>query len=925
MPMTRDRELQSIYTQAKDIARQTSQVMSSAHLLLALYTVPNHAASFLEDRHLTVDALLNALKGLPPEDPRVLERIEARARRLAEGSNADRIDSLHLLAALIRENTGQAYHILESAGANVSAIRASVMSYATGSRAMRGPSSRPQTGSSPAVARQTATEHAPSPILIHPSLMRMDVRATQTETLPPATEPPARPRTEPPTAKTAPKPEATPEDALKEAQRTAKRLANLLFKGKPPKKAPDEPARERSTTGPMSEAAFEALNTPTPVVAETPSIIETPSAEAVHEPVKVIEAKSEHADAEPIPVTVPPETVAPARLAEHATNEPDIRMARLYALDPDDFPNLTRFGRNLTEEAALGNIDSVVGRDKEINQLIDIVGKRRSNNPLLLGDAGVGKTAIVEGLALEFVKLARQGSRLGRRAIIEIEVGRILGGTHLRGSLSERLIGIKDEVKRANGDVIVFLDEIHMWMNAGAGGDGTDAAGELKTALARGEFPCVGATTHDEFRKFVETDPAFERRFQAVFVEEPDTATTLHILNGIREHYEDHHHVTYDDDALQTVVRLAQRFIHERRLPDKAIGVMDLAGSRAARTGAEQISSADIATIVAELAGIPAERLTQTDRERFIKMEEIIGEQVIGHSEVIHRLSEIIRRNYAGFHSNRPIGSLLFLGPTGVGKTELVKALADFLFFDREALVRFDMSEFMESHSVSRLIGPPPGYIGFEKGGQLTEAVRRRPYQVVLLDEIEKAHPDVLNILLQFLDEGRLTDGRGRAVDFSNCVVVMTSNLGATVFTEGAGPRIGFGQTANAQDVTDTVISRARDHFPAELWNRIDERLVFQPLTKSEVARIASLQLRNSALRLREESEIDLVFGDGIIPWLVENGGYDPEFGARPMRQTIERRIEAAVARMILMGDATRGDRVFVDVEAGELVMKPEV
>ncbi len=923
MPTTRDRELQSIYTQAKDIARQTSQVLSSAHLLLALYTVPNNAASFLEDRHITVDALLSALKGLPAEDPRVLERVEARAKRLAQGSNADRIDSLHLLAALIRENTGQAYHLLESAGANVSAIRASVMSYATGSRAMRSPSSRPQTGSSPAVARQAATEHAPSPILIHPSLMRSEVRATQTETLPPTTEPPGRPQTEPPATKAAPKPEAKPEDALKEAQRTAKRLADLLFKGKALKKSPEAP-RERSTTGPMSEAAFEALNTPPPITQVPTTATEAPPEEVTAAAIPVVEAKSEQAEVEPIHVTVPPETLAPARMAEHPTNEPDIRMARLYALDPDDFPNLTRFGRNLTEEAALGNIDSVVGRDKEINQLIDIVGKRRSNNPLLLGDAGVGKTAIVEGLALEFVKLARQGSRLGRRAIIEIEVGRILGGTHLRGSLSERLIGIKDEVKRANGDVIVFLDEIHMWMNAGAGGDGTDAAGELKTALARGEFPCVGATTHDEFRKFVETDPAFERRFQPVFVEEPDTATTLHILNGIRAHYEDHHRVTYADDALQTVVRLAQRFIHERRLPDKAIGVMDLAGSRAARTGADQISSVDIATIVAELAGIPAERLTQTDRERFINMEEIIGEQVIGHAEVIHRLSEIIRRNYAGFHSNRPIGSLLFLGPTGVGKTELVKALADFLFFDRDALVRFDMSEFMESHSVSRLIGPPPGYIGFEKGGQLTEAVRRRPYQVVLLDEIEKAHPDVLNILLQFLDEGRLTDGRGRAVDFSNCVVVMTSNLGASAFTEGAGPRIGFGQTANPQDVTDTVIARARDHFPAELWNRIDERLVFQPLSKSEVARIASLQLRSSALRLREESEIDLVFGDGIIPWLVENGGYDPEFGARPMRQTIERRIEAAVARMILMGDATRGDRIFVDVEAGELVMKPE-
>jgi ATP-dependent Clp protease ATP-binding subunit ClpC len=611
----------------------------------------------------------------------------------------------------------------------------------------------------------------------------------------------------------------------------------------------------------------------------------------------------------------------------------ELTLARRYQLDEDEYPILAKLGRNLTAEAAMLTIDRVVGRDAEINQLLDILGKRRGNNPMLVGDPGVGKTAIVEGLAHCFVDMARQGNRLGQRAIVELELGRVLSGTQLRGSFSERLIAIKEEVRRAEGRIIVFLDEIHTWLGAGASGDGGDAAGELKTALARGQFPCVGATTQDEFKKFVEGDPAFERRFQLVYVEEPDIDTAIAITRGVREHYERYHAVTYGEGAIEAAVRLSHRYIHERRLPDKAISVLDLAGSRAARRNADAVAREDIAHIVAEMAGLPPDRLTQADRSRFLEIERHLGQAIIGHKHVIDAVAEVLRRNYAGFRSKRPIGSLLFLGPTGVGKTELVKALADFLFHDRDAIVRLDMSEFMEAHAVSRMIGAPPGYVGHDHGGQLTEAVRRRPYQVVLLDEIEKAHPDILNLLLQVLDEGRLTDGRGRVVDFSNTLIVMTSNLGSHAFhdaTEEQRGRIGFGsgpdlartEQAN-QQIIERVLRAAQEHFSLELWNRIEERLVFMPLSREEVARVAQLQLRDTARKLAEETGVKLDLDASLIEHLILRGGWDPRLGARPMRQTIQRLIESQLARHILAGDVKRGDTIRVAAQGDTITFTP--
>lgn len=633
------------------------------------------------------------------------------------------------------------------------------------------------------------------------------------------------------------------------------------------------------------------------------------------------------------------ETTRPVEPAKPTTKEhkkqatprrPDPALAAHYRLDPEMFPLLSKFGRNLTEEAALARIDPVVGRDDEITRVIDILGKRRGNNPLLVGEPGVGKTALVEGLAQRFCQLAHRNNRLGKRTIIELEIGRLLSGTHLRGAFSERLIAIKDEVRQADGNVIIFLDEIHLWMNAGQSGDGADAAGELKTALARGQFPCIGATTADEYTRFVETDMAFQRRFQIVQVEEPSIETAMIIAQGVRLQYESHHGITLDDSALKAAVHMSHRYIQDRQLPDKALNVIDMASSRASRHNKRSINENDIAHVVAEMCGLPVDRLTQSDGERFLNIEKRLANVVVGHDDVIHTIAEVLRRNYAGFRSHRPIGTMLFLGPTGVGKTEMVKALADFLFHDREAIVRLDMSEFMEAHAVSRFIGAPPGYVGYEQGGQLTEAVRRSPYQVVLLDEIEKAHPDILNILLQLFDEGRLTDGRGRVVDFSNTLIIMTSNLGSHVFEEDchedSRQRIGFGKSnvfglssARTERLREKVRTSASQHFTPELWNRIEERLVFMPLQRDEVARIAELQLSSSNKRLRQDSNIGIDYDPCVIDLLIEHGGYNPQFGARPMRQTIQRLIESNIARLILANKVSKGDTIHITVRRGEL------
>ena len=605
------------------------------------------------------------------------------------------------------------------------------------------------------------------------------------------------------------------------------------------------------------------------------------------------------------------------RPAGAAATRPDVRPRSAHALDPAEFPWLSQLGRNLTELAAAGRLDPLVGREIEVEQTLDVLGKRRTNNPLLVGEAGVGKTAIVEGVAQ---RMLAQGLP---RLLVELDMASVLSGTQLRGSFSEKLRGIQDEVRRAEGRVVVFIDEIHTVMGAGSTGEGPqDAANELKAGLGRGEFPCIGATTHDEYRKHIERDPALERRFTPVLVREPSVPDTIRILEGILPRYEQHHGVHFAGDAVEAAAALTSRYVRDRFLPDKAVAAMDLAGSRARRQGVTEVAAADVARVVAQMAGIPESRLLSGDRDRLLGLEDALSSRIVGHSETIARVARVLRRNYAGFSSRRPMGSFLFLGPTGVGKTELARGIADALFGSDQALVRLDMSECSEPTGVARLVGAAPGYVGYGEGGQLTDAVRRRPASVVVLDEIDKAHRDVLLLLLQVLEEGRLTDGRGRQVDFSSTVVVLTTNLGGFEATRSASGVMGFGPSETTGTREDRAAQAARAALPPELWNRLDERLVFPALSREDLARVASLLLRQSSDRLVAERRIRFFAGDDVVEHLLVHGGFDPALGARPVRGAVQRLVEGPIAERILAGELVPGDELEVALESGALAFR---
>jgi ATP-dependent Clp protease ATP-binding subunit ClpC len=586
-------------------------------------------------------------------------------------------------------------------------------------------------------------------------------------------------------------------------------------------------------------------------------------------------------------------------------------------------PTLTACGVDLTERARQGRLDRAIGRDRELEALIDILGKRRANNPVLVGPPGVGKTAIVEGLAVKIARGDDDVKDLHHRVLFALDTGALVAGTSLRGAFSERLGAIKSEVAEAKGDIVVFIDELHTLIGAGSSGEGAqDAANELKAALARGDFPCIGATTLDEFRKHIEKDAALERRFTPVQVNEPTVDEAILILEGAIAPYAEHHGVAYGLDAVHAAVQLSHRFINERKLPDKAFAVLDLAGSRARRRGAPRVERIDVARVVHEWSSVPLERLAEADADRFARAEELIAEKLVGHREVVAAVCRSLRRGFAGFNGKRPMGSFLFLGPTGVGKTELVKILAEFLFGRTDALVRVDMSELSEPHAVARLIGAQPGYVGYEEGGQLTEALRRRPFQIVLFDEIEKAHREVLALLLQILDEGHLTDARGRRVSFTSTLVVLTSNLGAERLASGGKP-IGFSGDASSASARDWVLDAARSRLPPELWGRLDERLVFAPLRRDELRQIALLQLGESARELFAEREISLTWDSAIADFLLERGGFTPVTGARGMRQALQREIEAPIAERVLSGELSSGDIVELAVHGGALQVRP--
>ncbi len=595
----------------------------------------------------------------------------------------------------------------------------------------------------------------------------------------------------------------------------------------------------------------------------------------------------------------------------HSKKTPSVTVPRAehgqgVELDPAQYPMLCKLGRNLSAEAASGRLEPVIGRDPEIEQLLDVLARRRANNPVLVGPAGVGKTAIVEGLALRLKEAEISGTA---RQIIEVSVGSLLSGTGVRGALTERVRAIIDELISAQGTLILFIDEIHGILGGLEGVE--EVATELKTALGRARFPCIGTTTEREFCRHIERDPALMRRFQRVYVQEPSEQASVEILRGAVSHYEAYHTVSYEPNTIDDAVSLSARFIHERHLPDKAISVLDMAGARAKRAGNPHVRRSDIAQVISEQTKIPVERLLSTDAELLLNLETHLQRRIVGQDDAVASVSSALRKSAAGFHHKGPLGVFLALGPTGVGKTALAKAVSELLFPGSET-TRFDMSEFSEAHAIARLLGAPPGYIGHEDGGQLTEAVRQRPYQLILLDEVDKAHRDVLLALLPLLDEGRLTDARGRTVDFTHTIVMMTSNFGADVFlTERS---IGFNGNSKKEQtsIQERVIQATRRALPPELWNRIDEPLVFTPLGRNDVGEIARRSLEYFKGLLAGQHGIQVEFDPSVIQFLLDAGGYDAALGARPLERAISRMVHAPLAEAMLSKSILRGARIKV-------------
>ena len=621
---------------------------------------------------------------------------------------------------------------------------------------------------------------------------------------------------------------------------------------------------------------------------------------------------------------------APARVEapKEAAKATKARLDR-FALDPKQFPLLTQLGQNLTQLAVRGELDPVVGRDAEIERALDVLAKRHANNACLVGAPGVGKTSVVRGLATRIAN-GDDVACFEDKILVGIEPAAMLAGTGVRGSLAERIGQLKAEVARAKGRVIVFFDEMHVLFGQDAG---DEASSELRLALARGEIVCIGATTEMDYRRAIDADPGLARCFTPIEVCELSPEESLLAIEGVAPLFEKHHGCAYDENALAKAITWSVRYLPSKALPDKAVQILDLAGARARRRGGRHVKPEHVAEVVSELAGVPEERLLETDAERLLRLEELLGKRIVGHASALERIATVLRRNASGFRSRRPIGTFLLLGPTGVGKTETAKAIAECLFHSADAMTRLDLSEYAESHAISRLVGAPPGYVGHDAGGQLTESVRRRPYQVILLDEIEKAHRDVLESFLGVFDEGRLTDGRGRTVDFTNTVILLTYNIGSDLSpTAAARGRIGFGPAAHvsrARELRDREIASyqqavsdaARRALPPELYNRLDEVLAFAPLSRDDVAEVARRLLKGLAVELERSRGVKLDASDAAIEALLDAGGFDPEMGARPMRRAIGRHIEAPIAEMILKGQLTRGDVATVDIENGKIVV----
>ncbi|MEZ4301933.1 MAG: ATP-dependent Clp protease ATP-binding subunit [Polyangiaceae bacterium] len=849
-------ELVQLRKAAQELSTQRKERFSTIHLLAVTARDGAPSAELFADRRVDEDTILKAARGISDEGTVAIGRAMTAAREMAKRAGTSDPGALHLVLALLADRTCAAHRALIELGVDVGRLRSAAMQVALGVVAAR--------RAAPPLARRPALLPDMGPGNAGPAhLGSHGVSAAPTPTPRPSSHstrpssPPARPT-------------------------VPGSLVPLL--------PPLVPRRPAPKVGPGNDVGGAAKGGGSRVVAlprRMPSI-EGPGGGNL-----------------------------PARAPIVETNATAMR----FLLDKERAPLLASLGKNLTELAASGALRPVIGRATEIESVLDILAKRHASSACVVGPAGVGKTAVVHGVAHRLVALAAKGEPA--RKVIEISVPQLVAGTGLRGALAEKVAALCAEAREGEGSILLFFDEIHELCGPAV----EEATATLKLALARGEVQVIGATTPEEHRKSIEPDAALARRFTVVEVEEPAESEAVPLLRAVAEDLGAHHRASYDDDAIAASVGWCVRYLPGRALPDKAIHVLDLAGARVRRRAAgravPRVGLADVAGVVSELSDVPRDRLLETDGDRMLALERLIAERVVGHSAALERIARVLRRNAAGMRGRRPIGSFLLLGPTGVGKTETAKAIAESLFHSETAMTRLDLSEFAEPHALARLVGAPPGYVGHEAGGQLTEAVRRRPYQVVLLDEIEKAHRDVLLAFLQVLDEGHMTDGRGRKVDFTNTVIVLTSNLGSAEAGAAARERrVGFGQTDGAPraQISKVMLAAARAALAPELYNRIDEVLCYEPLTRDEVAEIARRMLAELGRSL-EKRGIRLDVEPAAVFALLDAGGFDLTLGARPIRRALARLVEAPLAEMILRGELSEGAVALIDAEDGAVVV----
>jgi ATP-dependent Clp protease ATP-binding subunit ClpC len=862
-------DLGALRREAENIAKERKERLGTTHVLVALATRGGLPADLLAEQRVSRDLAVKTLRVAVDDDKEPVDRLMMHARDLAGRSRrmtttGPDVDGTHVLLAICSERNYAAHKALLQLGVDVARLRGKLMQHVTGSVE---PRRRVQTNEVAAEAPKppTRTGHAPPPSHGGASSGHQMSAMRALTTLRPL---PSRAPTQssPPPAPVAPEP-------------TSRTIET----------APT------AATGALADAG-------------------------------IIDGEELRPSAPPPPKL--PKNVRRGRETQKALAEPT-----RFDLDPKTAPTLCALGINLTAAAARGELDPVVGRDAEVDRTLDVLAKRNANNPCLLGVPGVGKTAIAYGVARRIAAIGSVSSGsagagvagLDDRIVVELPIGELLAGTGVRGALAERIGAIRKEVAAARGRIVVFLDEIH----ALVGGDaGEEAANELKTALARGELPCIGATTPAEYRRTIERDAALARRFSVVEVGELDPTAAKSVIDAACGTLASHHGVAFEPGAREGSIAWTVRYLPSRALPDKAIAALDLAGARARRNGRKAVSREHLAQVVAEMADVPVARLLERDADRFLELEKHLSARVVGHGEAMKKIARALRRGAAGLRGNRPLFTSLLLGPTGVGKTETAKAIAEVLFHDPTAMTRIDLSEYSEQHAVARLVGAPPGYVGHEDGGQLTEAVRRRPYQVVLFDEMEKAHRDVLEALLQLLDEGRMTDGRGRTIDFTNTVVVLTSNLGSEVAAESRPKRLGFGHREPEEKLEEeasrrdaAIIASARASLPPELFNRFDEVIVFGPLTRKDAVQIARIALDRLSESLRASRGLSLQVDSDAIELILDAGGFDPSLGGRPIRREIGRMVEAPLAELLLRGETSPGDVVWVTVEDGRVVV----